>query len=161
MAAMDIRMSHTYSADPFTVHAMMVSPEWLGDVASRSGATGYRVESTASGTRLHLDVPAPAQAARFVGPTMSMIQEMAWSAAAADGTRTGTLKVTVPGAPADIGGEATLRPAGDATTVVTFAGHVTINVPFLGRTLEEATAPYVRDALDAQQVVGNEWLARR
>lgn len=160
MAGMDLRTRHTYAADPLTVHAMMVSPEWLEAVAARSGATRHRVEVTEAGTRLHLDLPSPELAARFVGPTLSMVQETSWSPAGADGSRRGSMRVTVPGAPADIAGEAWLRPADDGTSILEYTGHVTINVPLFGRKLEEAAAPYVQEALDAQQAVGNEWLAR-
>ncbi|HSN44210.1 MAG TPA: DUF2505 domain-containing protein [Propionibacteriaceae bacterium] len=158
---MDIRTSHRYAADPLTVHAMMVSPAWLEEVASRSAATSHRVEVSDAGTVLHLEVPAPPLATRFVGPTLTMTQEMVWSPPASDGSRLGSMRVTVAGAPADIAGEATLRPSGDGATIVEYVGHVTISVPLFGRKLEEATAPYVQDALDAQQAVGNDWLARK
>ncbi len=157
---MDISIRHHFAADPATVHAMMVDPEWLGEVALRSGATSHGVEVDGTGTVLHLDLPAPSLAAKFVGPTLSMDQHLHWSDAAADGSRTGTMRVVVQGAPADIAGEASLRPTGDGTTSVGFEGHITINVPFLGRKLEQQAEPYVLEALNQQQIVGNEWLAR-
>lgn len=158
MGGMDISSRLEFAAAPGAVHQMMTTPAWLDDLVSRTDATEHTTTVAGDTTRVEMTVPAPAEVARFAGSGLRLVQEVQWGPAAADGSREGTLHVTSPGLPVDMTGHATLAPGGRGT-VVEYTGQLTVNIPFVGKKVEQQAAPYVKDAIDAQQVAGDEWLA--
>ncbi len=156
---MDINSTHVYNAGPQTVAAMMMDPAWLEEVARRSGATAYSASVDGTVTTMNLELPAPSLAQKFVGSSLSITQVISWSDAAEDGSRSGTLSVDVHGLPADINGTATRAGAGDGTTTVSYRGTLKVKIPLVGGKLEQMASPFITDAIDEQQIVGNEYLA--
>jgi hypothetical protein len=76
-------------------------------------------------------------------------QAVAWEAPAADGAREATVAGEVPGAPVQLTGKIRMVPTSEGTRM-DFVGEVKAMVPIVGRTIEEAAAPAVIQALNAQ-----------
>lgn len=155
---MEIRSQQSYAADPARVHAMMTDPAYLEQVCRRGGASSQQVEVRGETTTVTMALPAPDQARRFVGDNLSVHQVVVWGPAAADGSRQGTLDLTVDRMPVDMKGRATMAPTASGTDV-TYLAELKVNIPLLGRKLEQAAAPSITQALQVQQQVGNEYLA--
>ena len=102
----------------------------------------------------------PSVVQRFLGDTLTLLQDIRWNAPAADGSRTGTLDLTVKGMPAKADVTIALRPGGRGT-LVDFTGDFSIKVPFLGGKLEAQAAPALLEGFAVQRKVGDEWLATR
>lgn len=99
----------------------------------------------------------PDIAKKFVGETLTVTQEESWSAPAADGSRTNTIKLTVAKAPVNVSAVQKLV-ANGGTTVVELTGDVTSSVPFLGAKIASAAEPVIGRALNLQATLAQEWL---
>lgn len=157
MEGMEIRSQQTYAASPEQVYAMMTDPTYLEACCDRFGATEKTVSVQGQRSTVRMALPAPSQVRRFV-ETLRLNQDITWSDAQADGTRTGTLAMTVEGMPANVSGTATLAPSGEGTQV-TYEADFNVKIPLVGKKLEKEAAPVVTRTLDAQQQVGEEYLA--
>lgn len=157
---MQISTKHSYAADPASTYAMMTDPEFMNRLVKAVGAEDAEVSSANGRTRIRAATPAPEQVVRFIGKTLNLDLSITWGEAAADGSRRGPISATIDGAPAKLTGEASMRP-GHVGTEVEYTGDFTINIPFLGKQMEKAAAPYVLKVLDLQQDLGNTWLAER
>ncbi|MDN5725113.1 MAG: DUF2505 domain-containing protein [Propionibacteriales bacterium] len=155
---MDISSRAEFAADPSTVHAMVTTKEYLDQVCRASGAQEYSTEVTGAVTKSSRTLPAPDNAKRFTGPTLTVVEQISWGEAGNDGARVGQLVLTVPGQPAGMKGTVTLAPGGRGT-VVTLAGDLKVNIPLLGKKLEQAASPAILEGFGVQQRVGDEWLA--
>ncbi len=160
MTAMDISTRAEFAAPVETVYAMMTDQVFLDEVCQASHAINYEATVTGTTTRTSRRLPSPEAAARFTGPELTVVEEIDWSApAAADGSRTGRLELTIPGQPVSMRGQMKLV-AGGPGTVAEMTGDLKVAIPLLGRKLEQASAPAVLAGFKTQQKVGNDWLAR-
>lgn len=155
---MDITSRAEFTADPDRVHRMLLTKEYLDQVCVASHAVSYDCTVEGTTTRCRRELPAPDQAARFTGPTLTIVEEVAWGAADGDGRRTGQVSLTVPGQPMTMNGTVTLSPGG-AGSVVELDADLKVNIPLLGKKLEQAAAPAVLEGLKVQEDVGRDWLA--
>jgi len=57
-------------------------------------------------------------------------------------------------------GTAILRAGGKGTTVA-YEADLNVNIPFVGKKLEQSAAPAVLSGIALQQRVGDQWLAER
>ncbi|MHA7269368.1 DUF2505 domain-containing protein [Arthrobacter sp. HLT1-20] len=94
---------------------------------------------------------------KFVGASLTVTQDESWSAPAADGARTNSIKLSVAGAPVDVTALQTLTSSG-ASTVVELTGEVKSGVPFLGAKIASAAEPVIGRALNLQANLAQEWL---
>lgn len=157
---MDISTRHHYPASPARVLEMMADELWLAEVARRAGAETWQVSANSERSRVNAAIPAPERARRFTGPNLVFDLQIVWQAPKSDGTVPGSIDVEIEKMPASMRGTGLMRPNGTGTDV-DFAAEFTINVPLVGRSLEDAAAPYVRRVIDIQQDVGNDYLAGR
>lgn len=155
---MDISSTIEFAADPDRVFAMMTDSAYLEKVCVASEASEYDVSATGAKTRTSRTLQAPASAARFTGPTLNVVEDVAWGPDEGDGSRKGALKLSVPGQPVTLNGTMALSPGGPGTVVV-LTGQLKVAIPLLGRKLEESAAPAILAGFRVQQKVGNEWLA--
>lgn len=155
---MDISSRLDFGADPTTVSTMMTDKAWLEQLVARSEPLSSSVQVAGANTVVQFQVAAPAEVSRFVGSSLELRQSVEWSPAAADGSREGTLVVEVPGMPVRMDGHARLYPGGRGT-IVDYTGTLKVNIPLVGRKVEQQAAPYVKQAIDEQQAAGDEWLA--
>ena len=158
MRPMDISTGLDFAAAPQDVYAMMTNQGYLEEVCVASESVSYDASVNSSSTRTSRTLPSPESAARFTGPHLTVVEEVQWSEAGADGARTGALTMTVVGQPVRLTGTLQLRPGGRGTTVQ-LTGKLKVAIPLLGRKLEESSAPAVLAGFRTQQRVGDRWLA--
>lgn len=156
---MQLTSRQEFPADPAAVHAMVTDPAFLRHAAQQLGATRAEVDAAPRRTRVEADVETPGEVRAFLGPTITVAQEMVWTDAAPDGSRDATVVIDVMKAPATLRGTARLEPTASGSAI-TYAGEFTVNVPFVGGTVEKQTAPLILDTIEVQGRVGREWLAR-
>lgn len=148
------RITEVFADEEFIKH---VSATVGGELKSfvingdTSGAFTTKSVRTLPTTRM------PEIAKKFVGSSLTVTQEESWSAPAADGARTNTIKLSVAGAPVDVTATQRLVPAGDST-VVELSGEVTSAIPFLGSKIASAAEPVIGKALNLQASLAQEWL---
>jgi Protein of unknown function (DUF2505) len=158
MWPMDISTGLDFAAEPHEVYAMMTDQAYLEEVCVASEALSYDASVNGASTRSSRTLPSPESAARFTGPRLTIVEEVEWGAAEADGSRTGVLGMTVVGQPVRLNGRMELRPGGRGTTVQ-LTGELKVAIPLLGRKMEESAAPAVLAGFRTQQRVGDRWLA--
>lgn len=156
---MDISTDLDFAADPAAVHAMMLDQGYQEEVCVASRSTAYAVSVAPPVTRTSRTLPSPAEAARFTGPELTIVETVTWGEAAADGSRTGDMVLTIERQPVALRGQLHLGPGGRGTRV-RLVGQLKVNVPLLGRKLEQSAAPAVMAGFRTQQQVGDAWLAR-
>ena len=156
---MDITTDLDFDADPATVHAMMLDAGYQEEVCVASRSSRSEVAVTPSSSRTLRTLAAPPEAARFTGPDLAIVEEVTWREAGPDGSREGDMVLTVSGQPVALRGTLRLGPGGRGTTV-RLTGQLKVNVPLLGRKLEQSAAPAVLAGFRTQQQVGDAWLAR-
>lgn len=155
---MDISSQAEFVTDPATVYAMMITKEYLEKVCEASHAQAHEVSVTGSSTQTSRTLPAPAVAARFTGPTLTVVEDIAWGEPSADGTRVGALSMTVPGQPLSMKGTMTIAPGG-AGTVLTLKSELKVSIPLLGKKMEQGAAPAITSGFRTHQSVGSAWIA--
>jgi hypothetical protein len=156
---MDISTRLDFAAPPSDVYAMMLDKGFQEEVCVASESVSYDVAVTESTTSTSRTLEAPASAARFTGPQLTIKEDVDWGDAAAGDARIGALTMTVLGQPVSMKGELRLGPGGRGTTV-DLEGELKVAIPLLGRKLEQAAAPAVMAGFRTQQSVGDRWLAR-
>ena len=156
---MDISAQLDFAARPDQVYVMMTDQAYLELVCVASESISYDVRVSESSTHTSRTLPAPESAARFTGSQLTVVEDVSWREASADGSRIGDLTMTVLGQPVKLNGQLRLGPGGRGT-VVTLNGELKVAIPLLGRRLEESAAPAVLAGFRTQQRVGDEWLAR-
>lgn len=159
MGRMDISTRLEFAAPPPQVAAMLTDEQYLDEVCRATHSTRYEVAVTGSTTRTSRTFPAPASVARFVGGELTVSEQVTWGEAAADGSRTGELQMTVPGQPVTLAGRLQLSPGGPGT-VVELTGNLKAAIPLFGGKIEQSAAPAVLAGFSTQQEVGERWLAR-
>lgn len=160
MARMRINARNDFAADPVTTHAMLSDPAFLGEVCVASGDLAHRVDAVPTLSAVERTIRTPSAVQKLLGDTLTLLQELRWGEAAYDGSRTGTLVLTVQGMPARAEVGVQLQPGGRGT-VIDFDGEFTINVPFVGKSMEAKAAPALTEGFSVQQQVGDRWLAGR
>jgi len=154
---MDIATRLDFAADPAAVFAMMLNKSYLEEVCVASESISYDASVNGSSTRCSRTFASPESVARFTGPQLTVVEEVAWGEPALDGSRTGTMTMTVLGQPVSLKGSLELRPGGRGTTV-DLNGELKVAIPLLGRKLEQSSAPAVLAGFRTQQRVGDRWL---
>lgn len=148
-----------FPADPGSVHAMVTDETFLAHAATEMGAHDATIAATPTRSTVDAFVDSPVEVRLFVGPRLRILQEMTWERPAGDGSRNGTLSITVSGAPLSLTGTARLEPTASGSAL-TYAGELTADIPFLAGRIEAAAAPAILEALEAQGRVGRTWLTR-
>jgi hypothetical protein len=96
----------------------------------------------------------PSFAKKFVGDEILIVQTENWtSPTSAD------VRLTIPGKPGEAVGTMELAESG-GTTTETIDLDLTVKIPLVGGKIEQLIAGIFSAALDVEQKVGREWLAR-
>jgi hypothetical protein len=156
---MDITTSLDFAADPAAVFTMLTDQQYLEEVCVASESISHAVSVSGSSTHTSRTLRAPDSVTRFTGDQLTVIEDVSWGDASADGARTGELTMTILGQPVKLTGVLQLAPGGRGT-VVDLKGELRVAIPLLGRKLEQAAAPAVLAGFETQQQVGDAWLAR-
>lgn len=160
MGPMQINSQQTYAATPDEVFAMMTDQAYLAACCDRFGAKERTIDVNGNTTTVKMKLPAPAQVQKFIGAVLPLNQIITWGEAAADGSRHGTLAMTVDKMPVNVTGTAVLRPGGQGTEVI-YDADMVVKIPLVGKKLEQEAAPVAKRALDAQEQVGQDYLANK
>jgi hypothetical protein len=156
-----------YAAAPGDVFTMLTDQAFQDRKLGQTGALSWDVEIRADGggavvtSRRALPTDQVPDAFRaLVGSEIKISQTETWGPAGPDGARTGTLVVEVAGAPVRLNATLTLSPSGGGT-VERVEGDLKARVPLIGGKIERSAEPAVRAAIDAEQRIGQAWLAER
>ena len=155
---MDIDTRAEFAAAPDKVFAMLTDKSFQEKVCEQSHARNHDVIIDGNNVKTSRDLPAPDAARPFTGATLSVVEDVTWAEASDDGSRTAVVTLKVPGQPVSFNGRYQLAPGGMGTTL-SFSGQLKVNVPLLGKKLEEAAAPAVMAGFSTQEKVGADWLA--
>ncbi len=154
---MHVAAGNDFAADPTTVFSMLTDPEFHSTVATRIHALEHDFAFTGNRTENLRVVPTPEVAARFAGATMEIIEIVEWGEPAADGSRSGSLDVSVKGKPVTWQGSTTLA-AGGRGSVLQYEGDFNVRIPIVGKMLEKQAVGALEAIIRAQQRVGDERL---
>jgi len=163
---MDLHRETRYAAKPADVFAMLTDETFIRRRAEASHAlrSDVTVEPSGAGVRTtnHQTLPAdvPDFVRRLVGQHIELDEVIAWGPAAADGSRSGDLRVDIANAPVTLRGTIQLVPdTGGVSTRQIVDAELKASVPLIGRKIEEAAAPAVLAGLDGMGDLGATWLA--
>lgn len=162
---MQVTAQIPYAASTDKVFAMLTDTTFVQQVCEATGALRQEVtiEPDAGGatvtTRRELPTDEiPDFIRRFVGSTLTVLRVDRWGAAAADGSRGGSLTVEIVGAPVRMMGTLRLS-ATDAGSIEDVDGDLKASVPLIGGKVERAAEPAIRSALGKEEQLGRAWLA--
>ena len=135
--------------DVDTVYGLLTSEQWVATKAERFGDGALLKEHQPrpdGGIRLTVsrELPAgvPGFLERFLPKDGRVLETFDWAPAAGDGTRRGTWKADIPGAPAKLGGTMRLEPTPGGSRY-TIEGDVKVSVPLVGGKAEAFIAEMV------------------
>ncbi|MGH8774867.1 MAG: DUF2505 domain-containing protein [Jiangellaceae bacterium] len=160
---MDLRTELNFDADPATVFAMFTDDAYLARKAAATGALRHDSSVIRDGDRVTVRLlrvmppEVPDFVRRFVGDTIDLDQTDVWGPAAADGSRTGSIRIGMGGAPVNLAGGMTLAPSRSGSTA-TIDAKVKASVPLLGGKIEKAVHDAVVQAVRVEERVGRAWL---
>ncbi|MGH8829346.1 MAG: DUF2505 domain-containing protein, partial [Jiangellaceae bacterium] len=155
-----------FDADPDTVFAMLVDEGFIARKTTAANALRHEITVRRDGDRVIIELlrvmppDVPDFVRKFVGETIDIRQTDSWEAAAPDGSRDGSIRLELAGAPVTCSGTMRLR-ANGAETVVTIDGTVKASVPLFGGKIEQAVLQGLTEAAKIEQRVGRDWLAGR
>jgi hypothetical protein len=161
---MEMTETLTYDADPAAVFAMLCDRSWRERVSESIHAKRYEVSIEPAGdgvtvtTSRTMPAMVPDAVRRMTGETITIVQVERWGPAAADGSRTADLEVTIAGQPAGMQGSARLSPTSTGSTEV-FTGDVKVRVPFLGKKIEPEVVKAFRAFIRKEGEIGRAHLA--
>ena len=155
---MEITARAQFDATPGEVYAMMMSPAYQKLVCQASHAENYDVEINGSVSKTSRTLQAPSMVAKFTGGTLNVVETIEWQPAADDGTRTGSILIEIPGQPVRLAGTVSIDRV-DGGSAMVMAGNLRINVPLIGKKMEQSAAPAMAAGFRTHEYVGGRWLA--
>ena len=161
---MDLRTQLRFDTDPITVFAMFTDEAYLARKAGATGAVRHEASVTRLGDQVTVrllrvmppDVPDVLRS--FVGETIDLDQTDVWEPASPDGSRTGSIRIDMGGAPVHLTGGMTLVGTA-AATAATIDAKVKASIPLVGGRIEKAVHDAVVHAARIEEQVGRAWLA--
>jgi hypothetical protein len=161
---MKLNVENHYAATVEQAFASHITKSVREEACRQSGAKSWSVDITEAGdgsARVQVDrtmsPQLPDYIAKLIGGSVTIRQIEEWAPAAADGSRTATVKLTIVGQPASMNGRAVLSPDGDGSKEVV-TGDVKVAVPIIGSKFEPEIAKVIEAALRIEQRVGDDWV---
>ncbi|WP_262850868.1 DUF2505 domain-containing protein [Mumia quercus] len=146
-------------ATPDQVFGIISDDDFRAEVCEKMYATAYEVtvEEDGTGVRIQIDRTMPAEMPDFVkkltGDTVDVRQVELWGPSAADGSRTGTVKLTIKGQPASMDGTLAIIPTASGSQLVV-DGDLKVKIPLIGRKIEPEVAKAVVAAIRVESEAG-------
>jgi uncharacterized protein YndB with AHSA1/START domain len=157
-----------YDAPPAVVFDMLTDQAFQERKLAQTGALTYSASVVVSGdggavvasSRALPTDRVPDAFRTLVGDRLTVEQTETWEPPRPDGSRRGTLAVSVAGAPVKMSATLSLTPS-PAGSVEVVSGDLKARVPLVGGRIEKAVEPAVRAAIDAEERIGRTWLAEQ
>ncbi|KAA1422479.1 DUF2505 domain-containing protein [Mumia zhuanghuii] len=152
-------------ATPDQVFDIIRDDEFRAAVCEKIHAIAYEVtvEDGGDEVQVQIDRTMPADMPDFIkkitGETVEVRQVESWGPPAADGSRSGTVRLTIKGQPATMDGTMAIRPAAGGSELVV-DGEVKVKIPLIGRKIEPEVAKAVIEALRVESEEGRAKFAR-
>ncbi|MGH1563371.1 DUF2505 domain-containing protein [Mumia sp. DW29H23] len=146
-------------ATPEQVFAIIRDDEFRAEVCEKIHAIAYEVTVDEQGdrVRIQIDRTMPAEMPDFIkkltGETVEVRQVEDWGPPAADGSRTGTVRLTIKGQPASMDGTTAIRATATGSELVV-DGDLKVKIPLIGRKVEPEIAKAVVAALRVESEEG-------
>ncbi|GAB3434624.1 DUF2505 domain-containing protein [Phycicoccus ginsengisoli] len=163
---MKIARTLEYAATPAEVFAVLADVAFQEAKCAATGAISFTASVQPQGDATVItterELPAdglPDFAKSMVGPTLKVVETQTWQAARADGSRTGTVSMSVTGAPIALKGTVALAVEGPGT-VEHLDADLRASIPLVGGKIEKAAAPAIENAITIEGRTAHEWLAR-
>lgn len=156
MVGMRIQASLEFPQDPVAAFAMLTDPAFLDAVCVATSPLEHSVFADGLRTGSRRVMENHPSIRRFTGSTITVTDEITWSATATAEGANGTALVRVEGMPVELVGTVVLGPLGGGSTLV-YDGTLTVAVPLLGPGLEKQAAPLLLEALKRQEGVAAQW----
>ncbi len=159
-----------HPASVHAVYAMLRDPAYQELRCERSGSLGHEVTieepvdeaiygpTVVTRRRMATD-EFPDVTKSLIGRTVDIVETTSWGAASSDGTREASFTLSVEKTPVNLVGGVHIAPEGDHT-VHTVDGELSAHVPFIGGKIERAIGPIITRAIELEDQLGREWLAR-
>jgi uncharacterized protein YndB with AHSA1/START domain len=160
---MELRTEQRYDADPTTVFAMLTDEAFLARKAEATGALRHEGSVVWDGDRatvrlLRVMPPeVPDFVRRFIGDTIDLEQIDTWEPPGADGSRTGSIRIAMGGAPVQLTGVMRLTPTATGSLTSTDA-EIKAAIPLFGGKIEKAVHDALLQAVSIEETVGQAWL---
>lgn len=163
---MKIANTVEYAASPTEVFEVLSDAKFQEAKCAATAAIKYTANVKTSGDRTVITTERilrtehlPDFAKSMVGETLKVIEVQDWGPASDDGSRQGTVEMSVAGAPISLKGALSLSPSG-AGTVEVLESELKAKVPLIGGKIEKAAAPPIEEAIAIEHETAKEWLAR-
>lgn len=163
---MKIRRVMEHDIDCRKVYEMSHSLEFQDRKCADAGALTWNVKVTVDGdtavVRIKRKLPTvgfPALLRKVVPSGVTSTETIAWSAAAADESRTATLHVDFHGAPARMSGTITVEPDGNGGSCIVVDAEFKTMIPIIGGKIEKLAAPIILGVIEAEEQTGRAWVA--
>jgi hypothetical protein len=152
--------------DANTVYSTLVDPAYLNERLAALGGKGaqlaeHHVEPGGQVRfRLRHGVEAqhlPPAVRTLLGGDLMIDRAETWRSEGAAGY-VGTVSVTIPSMPGELGGAYRLTGAGAEGSNLVLDGSVSIPIPFVGGRIEETVADQITKLLDSEHTFTEEWL---
>lgn len=146
-------------ATPDQVFGIISDDDFRAEVCEKVYATAYEVtvEEEGESVRIQIDRTMPAEMPDFVkkltGDTVDVRQVELWGPPAADGSRTGTVRLTIKGQPASMDGTLAITPAASGSQLVV-DGELKVKIPLIGRKIEPEVAKAIVAAIRVESEAG-------
>lgn len=162
---MKITETIDYAATPARVFAMMSDQAFQDRKCVATGASEHEVSIEVNGNQTVITSTRSMRTEGLslpsfinIGPSLRVTEVQDWGVAAADGSRQGTLSVTLSNLPLKLTGTLSLAPGGPGTTE-SIDGELKANIPLFGAKIEKTAAPAILSALRVERETGEAWLA--
>ncbi len=141
---------------------MLIDPVFLAAVCLATHPLDHQVRVEGLTTSSRRVLKTPSAIAKLAGPKLAITDQIIWAAATdqADQGYHGTASITVEGLPAKLVGTVRLA-SGGRGAVLEYRGELSVDVPLIGPSLAKQAAPQLLEALELQQMVGDEYLSQR
>ncbi len=163
---MKIATTMDYAATPDEVMAILCDQAFQEAKCVATGALSHTAEVATSGPETTIttrrELPAaglPDFAKNMVGETLKVTEKQTWGAPSADGSRTGTIEMSVAGVPVSLTGTLALAPGGSGS-VEHLDAELKAKVPLIGGKIEKAAAPSIESAIAIEAKTVKAWLRR-
>ena len=163
---MKIATTMEYAASPEEVFAVLTDQAFQEAKCAATAAIRYTasVKESGGGAVITTERILPADdlpdfAKNMVGETLKVVETQTWGAASADGSRSGTVEMSVSGAPVALNGTLGLAPGGPGS-IEHLDAELKAKIPLIGGKIEKAAAKPIEEAIAIEASTVKEWLAR-